>query len=217
MHVTLLSVDMENPWTFIAPPDASILDILRRNPSSSSQTLTLKSSRHTHTLFSDATCAAYFLSPSPQSMYPTYIVDRAAKSPSHPTPGSSEPPFIPDTEDEDSFSSLAPCSSTEPLYIPSWATIICAPSSADHTSVSTMRIFQLHDIHAQRSTYGVAQTESGARQIPAEHMSDIVRNFYELAVLSRARWKLQADPVLPFHLAALEVMRGALDGGTVDL
>ena len=216
VHITLLSVDIENPWTFIAPPDANILDILKRNSSSSSQMLTLKSSRHTHT-FSDGTCAAYFLSPSTQTLYPTYIADGAAKCPSHPTPGSSEPPFVPDTEDEDCTGSSTPCSSTEPLHVPSWTTIICAPSSADHTSVSTLRIFQLHAVRSPRSTYGVTQTGSDTRQVPAEHMSDIVRNFYELAVLSRARWKLHADPVLPFHLAALEVMRAVLDGGAADL
>ena len=41
--------------------------------------------------------------------------------------------------------------------------------------------------------------------------ADITRNFHELAVLARARWRLGVNPLLPFHLAAVEAMRIALD------
>lgn len=41
--------------------------------------------------------------------------------------------------------------------------------------------------------------------------ADITQNFHELAVLARARWRLSLNPLLPFHLAAVEVMRMALD------
>ncbi|TBU27711.1 mediator complex subunit 13 C-terminal-domain-containing protein [Dichomitus squalens] len=220
LHATLLSVDIDNPWTFIAPADVNTLDVLKRNPSGGSQILVPKSSsRHMHTIFSDATCATYSLSPSTGYMYPAYLADRRTNSPSHLIPGSSDCSFIPDVEDEDSPSSN-PGSSTDPLRVLSWTMVICAPSSADHTSVSTMRIFLLHAAHSSRSTYGVGiagdTARSRSRQLPPEHMSDIVRNFHELAVLSRAKWKLRADPVLPFHLAALEVMRAALAGGAVD-
>ncbi|KAG6845845.1 hypothetical protein H0H87_002536 [Tephrocybe sp. NHM501043] len=39
----------------------------------------------------------------------------------------------------------------------------------------------------------------------------IAQNFHELAVLARARWRLDVDPALPFHLAAVDAMRIALE------
>ncbi|KIL67428.1 hypothetical protein M378DRAFT_185773 [Amanita muscaria Koide BX008] len=40
---------------------------------------------------------------------------------------------------------------------------------------------------------------------------EITRNFYELSLLAALRWKLNANPILPFHLGAVEVMRLALE------
>ena len=70
-------------------------------------------------------------------------------------------------------------------------------------------------MRSARSTYGASPHSSGEADADAL-LGDIVRSFHELAVLSRARWRLHADPALPFHLAALEVMRAALSGGAVD-
>lgn len=44
--------------------------------------------------------------------------------------------------------------------------------------------------------------------------SDITDNYHELAVLAGSRWKLGVNPILPFHLAAVEAMRIALDRDT---
>lgn len=50
-------------------------------------------------------------------------------------------------------------------------------------------------------------------------LTDITRSFHALSVLAGARWRLAqpgaADPSLPFHLAAVDAMRSALerDGG----
>jgi len=41
--------------------------------------------------------------------------------------------------------------------------------------------------------------------------TDITHNFHELAVLTAARWLPGVNPLLPFHLAAVEAMRLALD------
>jgi mediator of RNA polymerase II transcription subunit 13 len=44
--------------------------------------------------------------------------------------------------------------------------------------------------------------------------ADITQSYHDLAVLSAARWKLAqmgADPILPFHLAAVDAMRAALE------
>jgi mediator of RNA polymerase II transcription subunit 13 len=49
----------------------------------------------------------------------------------------------------------------------------------------------------------------------AQLHADITKSYYELSVLSAARWRLaqmgSADPILPFHLAAVDAMRAALE------
>jgi len=41
---------------------------------------------------------------------------------------------------------------------------------------------------------------------------EITRNFHDLAVLGCVQWRMgHANPLLPFHLAAVEAMRDALD------
>jgi mediator of RNA polymerase II transcription subunit 13 len=45
-------------------------------------------------------------------------------------------------------------------------------------------------------------------------LEDVTRNYYELSVLSTTRWKLDGiggHKGLPFHLAATDAMRMALD------
>ncbi len=53
-------------------------------------------------------------------------------------------------------------------------------------------------------------------QVPAEKqlLADLTRNYYELSVLSKARWNLDGlggHKGLPFHLAATDAVRMALD------
>ena len=218
MHVTLLAVDNEHSWTFLKPPDETTLDILRRTPTPAPP-LPSKSSRNAHTVFSDASYTAYYLAPPSHAvLYPSYTLDRSAKCGPFPfVPGSSEPPYIPDTEDEEASSAMPAAPHTESLRAPAWCAVVCAPSSTDYTSLSTTHIFQLHTVRSARSTYGASPHSGGdAGQLADALLDDIVRSFHELAVLSRARWRLHADPALPFHLAALEVMRAALSGGAVD-
>ncbi|KAJ7799951.1 hypothetical protein B0H14DRAFT_3113979 [Mycena olivaceomarginata] len=49
----------------------------------------------------------------------------------------------------------------------------------------------------------------------AQLHADITKSYHELSVLSAARWRLaqmgSADPILPFHLAAVDAMRAALE------
>ncbi|KAI0366220.1 hypothetical protein BV20DRAFT_952767 [Pilatotrama ljubarskyi] len=218
IHVTLLAVDNENPWTFLAPPEIGPLDIIRRN--SAPAVSPRASPRSSHAIFSDASCATYALSsPSTFTFYPAYTTDRSSKCISASLiPGSSDLPYIPDLDDDsDAPSHQLPPADT--LRVPAWRTVVCAPSMMDHTSVSTIGIFQLHVTRSLRSTYEISSKKNevvDASQVHTEHMNDIVRNFNDLAVLARLRWKLRADPALPFHLAALEVMRAALSGGASD-
>ena len=210
VHVTLLAVDNEHSWTFLSTSDNPSFDILKRIPIPAPP-LPSKPSRHTHTSFADASYTSYYLAPPLHtSLYPSYVIDRSAKCGPFPfVPGSSESPYVPDLEDEDPLctGTISPC--TEPLRAPAWSAVVCAPSSTDPTSLSTTQIFQLYTVRSPRSTYGAQEDRTAL-------MGDIVRSFHELAALSRVRWKLHADPALPFHLAALEVMQAALSGGAVN-
>ncbi|KAI0352771.1 hypothetical protein OH77DRAFT_1428194 [Trametes cingulata] len=219
VHVTLLAVDNENSWTFLAPPETGSLEIIRRNsaPAASPRT----SARSSHAIFSDAAYTTYALSSPPTlALYPAYTVDRSSKCiPSALIPGSSDLPYIPDLEDDSETPAHHLPTTADILRVPAWRTIICAPSLTDHTSVSTTSIFQLHVTRSLRSTYEISLRKNevvDTAQVHTEHMDDIIRNFNDLAVLARSRWKLRADPALPFHLAALEVMRAALSGGSTD-
>ncbi|KAI0676690.1 mediator complex subunit 13 C-terminal-domain-containing protein [Trametes maxima] len=218
VHVTLLAVDNENSWTFIATPEISSRNIVRRN--SAPAVPTRSSGRSSHTTFADVSYVTYSISsPSALMFYPAYTVDRSAKYlPPALVPGSSDLPYVPDSDDEADTASQQPPVSDE-LRVPGWSTVVCVPSVTDHTAVSTLRIFQLHVTRSLRSTYEISSKKNAfvdPSHANSEHMNDVIRNFSDLAALARARWKLRVDPALPFHLAALEVMRAALSGGSAD-
>ncbi|KAI8984928.1 mediator complex subunit 13 C-terminal-domain-containing protein [Trametes punicea] len=220
MHVTLLAVDTENSLTFIAPPGPGSLDIIRR--SAASQSSPKSSARISHATFSDVSFATYSLMTAPTpTLYPAYVSDRSAKCiPATPIPGSSDLPYVPDPDDDADTSNTSQQSPpADALRVPGWSIVICSPSSGDHTSVSTMRIFELHVTRSLRSTYEISSKKNAVvdpAEVHAEHMDDIIRNFHDLSVLARARWKLRTHPALPFHLAALELMHAALSGGNAD-
>ncbi|KAI0772549.1 mediator complex subunit 13 C-terminal-domain-containing protein [Trametes elegans] len=220
VHVTLLAVDNEHSFTFLSPAESGSLNIIRRNsaPSPSSRA----SPRGSHTTFSDASYITYSLTSPPElTMYPTYTVDRSARCLSPiPIPGSSDLPYVPDLDDDDTAgTSRDSPSHTESLRVPGWSTVVCSPATTDYTSVSTVRVYQLHVTRSLRSTFELSSKDKAApdpAEVHTEHMDDIVHSFHDLSVLARARWKLRADPALPFHLAALEVMRAVLTGGSAD-
>ncbi|KAI0829265.1 mediator complex subunit 13 C-terminal-domain-containing protein [Trametes gibbosa] len=217
VHVTLLAVDNESSWTFLAPPDIRPVDVIRRNMAPAA--LSRSPSRTSHAIFSDASYATYSIqSAYDLAVYPNYIIDRSTKFSSPGIiPGSCDLPFIPDLDDDMDTPSQQSLT-TDALRVPSWSTLICAPSATNPTAISTIQVFQLHVTRSLRSTYEISKNNATVTpvQMHANHMHDIIRNFHDLAVLARTRWKLGVDPALPFHLAALEVMRAALDGRTSD-
>ncbi|KAI0643620.1 hypothetical protein C8Q79DRAFT_928154 [Trametes meyenii] len=218
IHVTLLAVDNENSWTFIATPEIGSRNIVRRN--SAPAVPTRSSGRTSHTTFYDVSYVTYSISsPSSLLFYPAYAVDGSTKClPLSLVPGSSDLPYVPDTDDEADTSSQLPLA-TDEFRVPGWSMVVCVPSVTDHTSVSTLRIFQLHVTRSLRSTYEISSKKNSftdPSHVNSEHMDDIIRNFSDLTVLARTRWKLRANPVLPFHLAALEVMRATLSGDPAD-
>ncbi|KAI0346942.1 hypothetical protein BDW22DRAFT_476714 [Trametopsis cervina] len=102
--------------------------------------------------------------------------------------------FVPDLEEENPPDELQIC----PLLT---SALIRVSAGSDFVPTSMLRINLLH---STQSANAVDTTGDKAT------MEEITRNYFDLAVLARCRWKLDANPILPFHLAALEVVSSAL-------
>jgi len=76
------------------------------------------------------------------------------------------------------------------------------PAAADLTSIAMLH---LHELYSTRSP------SSSLTLSDADMLQDVCRNYHELSVLARTRW-LRANPILPFHFGALEIIDRALRG-----
>ena len=178
VHVSLLAVESDASWTFIAPAGAA------KRPMSPS-----RSSKSTAgTFFHDVSATTYFLS---------HASGACLLPPGHAARDlGAGVPYIPDPAD-------APPRSPAPLPMRPLrsTTLVRAPAHTDYTSISMLHLHLLHTAKSARSSLAVPD---------AETHDDITRNYHDLAVLAQARWWLKADPILPFHLGALQVMAMAL-------
>lgn len=93
-----------------------------------------------------------------------------------------------------------------PLLPRSTTTIICIPVSPSPTAITMLHTHLLYIARSPASSV----TISTPQELATLH-TDITRNFHDLAVLANTRWRLNVNPALPFHLAAVEAMRIALD------
>ncbi|KAG5352297.1 hypothetical protein C0989_002899 [Termitomyces sp. Mn162] len=89
-----------------------------------------------------------------------------------------------------------------PLLPRSSTTLICIPATHSPTSISMLHLHLLHSIRQPGFI-------SSAQDISSLHTA-ITHNFHELAVLAYTRWRLNVNPILPIHLAAVEAMQIAL-------
>ena len=78
--------------------------------------------------------------------------------------------------------------------------LIRVPGDAGLTSISMLHLHQLHSTRSHRSSLTLSDEDI---------LRDMCRNYHELSVLAHSRW-LRANPILPFHLGALEIMDRAL-------
>lgn len=179
MHVSLLSVEHDVPWTIITPDETPKQHSSIQNRSSTKEV----------PLFIDISASTW-------AMYPT-----APHPLSSPTPNiNTELTYIPDPTE----SHLPPTPSSPPL-LPISSTALIRTSSTSCTPT----MLHLHLLYTLKSP-------SSSLSIPdIDTHKDITRNYHELAVISSIRWKLGAGgrEGLPFHLAAVEAMREALDTG----
>ncbi|KAJ7252420.1 mediator complex subunit 13 C-terminal-domain-containing protein [Mycena haematopus] len=232
--VTLLSVEPDAPWTFLPPDDQSKLTTtpvlataagtsklhpslppkpMARVPSSSS-------SNKTPSLLIDVSSTTYALYPKRNlslSLPPT-PADLGLSLSFVPESGSSSPTAA--IHPSDQIGSASPLSSVSatssipefphPLPIRPLSTTLLvrvpAPSIASTPSVLHINLLAVFP-----------QDHSDTTNLAQLH-ADITQSYHDLAVLSAARWKLSADPILPFHLAAVDAMRAALErDGTSSL
>ncbi|KAF7350887.1 Mediator of RNA polymerase II transcription subunit 13 [Mycena sanguinolenta] len=231
VHVTLLSVEPDAPWTFLPPPDgqpkvapspalAAAAGTSKLHPSLPQKPLARvpsSSSAKTPSLFIDVSSTTYALYPKRNlsiSLPPT-PADLGLSLSFVPESGSSSPTSAthpPDQVDIASpLSNISVASSVpeypHPLPIqPLSATLLVrvpAPSIASTPSVLHVNLL------------AAFPRDHAAGADVAKLHAEITQSYHELAVLSAARWKLtqmgSADPILPFHLAAIDAMRAALE------
>jgi mediator of RNA polymerase II transcription subunit 13 len=184
VHVSLVSVEVNTTWTFIAPHGDS--------KRSTSESRTSKSS--TGSTMIDASSVTYRLS--------------------HDAHTELLPPSISAGDFESAHSCIPDCSDIGPppyerhLRPLRSATLIRVPSTADLTAISMLHVHQLHFVRSSNSSLTLSD---------ADTLQDVCQNYHELSVLARARW-LRANPILPFHFGALEIIDRALRGSlTPDL
>ncbi|KAJ7125409.1 mediator complex subunit 13 C-terminal-domain-containing protein [Mycena epipterygia] len=226
VHVTLMSVEPDAPWTFLppeGPPKAAPTPLptppantklhpslppkpMARMPSSSS-------SSKAPSLYIDVSSTTYALFPKrnlPLSLPPTpadlglslsFVPESGC---SFPTTAISSP--APDNASPLSNASVVSSAPEHPHPLPlrplSTTVLVRVPAVSIASTPSMLHVNLLAAFPWD------ADTNVG--QLHAE----ITRSYHELAVLSAARWKLAqmgADPILPFHLAAVDAMRVALE------
>lgn len=102
--------------------------------------------------------------------------------------------YIPDSEEAHTASHCV----VRPLAS---ATLLRVPAGTDYTSISTIHLHLLHSTSPLRPSLPSAERTT---------LEEVAQNYHDLSLLAKLRWKLRANPALPFHLAALEVMSTAL-------
>ncbi|PFH50555.1 hypothetical protein AMATHDRAFT_192998 [Amanita thiersii Skay4041] len=82
-------------------------------------------------------------------------------------------------------------------------TLVRIPASEPCTSTTMLHVHLLYTILSSNANPPYLDD--------SKLHEEIAYNFYELSLLAKVRWKLNADPKLPFHLGAVEAMRIALE------
>ncbi|KAG6918518.1 hypothetical protein DXG01_013880 [Tephrocybe rancida] len=189
---TLLSVEPDAPWTFCSTRPQHSRSPTPKSPHLKAHTTTRTSSnaKGPQNIFTDVSTTTFVTPPYtslPQSYPPTFA--DLGLSLSH----------IPEADQHHHTLSLP---HLLPLLPRSTTTLVSVPNTPSPTAISMLH---LHLLHTVRPPGATAPLEDDSTLHTA-----ITQNFHELAVLARARWRLDVNPVLPFHLAAVEAMRIAL-------
>ncbi|KAF7290083.1 Mediator of RNA polymerase II transcription subunit 13 [Mycena chlorophos] len=223
VQVALLSVEPDAPWSFVSPATKSSVAVSTASKTNARATSRTPSgppaSTHqakTQTLLVDVSSTTYAIFPRrhlplPVPLLPTvdlglvysYVPEASGGSAGAIEDGGSivgspASPAIHVT----TLQTAAP----HPLPIQPLSTtlIVRVPAASIASTPSMLHIALLDALPRSRvSSTGVEELHR-----------DITLSFHELTVLAAARWRLSAsagvDPLLPFHLAAVDAMKGAL-------
>ncbi|KAK2462265.1 hypothetical protein APHAL10511_005571 [Amanita phalloides] len=194
LHVYILCAEAEAPWT--------TTDF--QHNIAKSQTSTTRMTSAKHAVFNDVSSQTYMLRTHirlPLSFTPraTFYQSFIPEPPSDGLSMGTELAFA--SSDGSSEDTQIPHPVT--MLPRSSMTLIHVPLSATSTSISMLHIHLLYTTsprHTLASLTGDLSTHE-----------EITYNFYELSCLAKLRWKLRTNPVLPFHLGAVEIMRTALE------
>jgi mediator of RNA polymerase II transcription subunit 13 len=230
LHHSVVCVEPDAPWLFVPSSKSNIVPPLRSNPPTRSSPSSPKNST-----FTDVSATTYALFPSnhmaislPPShtdfgLSQSFIPEPASTSlPSSPVPqpainsttntvvqtmSTTPPPII----ISDNYSSDT-CFQSYPITLMplSTTTLIHVPASSSLASIRMTHIHLLCTFHSHSYTHS-SQVSSCPVPDNQQLHKDITKNYHELAVLAKLRWKLAGNPVLPFHLAAVDNMRMSLD------
>lgn len=225
-----MCVEPDAPWSFISSSKSNIAPPRRLNSFSRSSPSSPK-----HSVFTDISATTYALYPSnhmaislPPShtdfgLSQSFIAEPALTSlPSSPAPQPAINPTMntaaqtmstisPPNIISDSYSSdTCPRSYPVTLMPLSTTTLIRVPASSSRASIRMTHIHLLCTFHSSSYTHS-SQVSSCPVPDNQQLHRDITQNYHELAVLAKARWKLDGNSILPFHLAAVDAMRLSLD------
>jgi mediator of RNA polymerase II transcription subunit 13, fungi type len=136
MHISILSVEQNRPWTLLAPPTST------KQPASTKRS----SSKDTpYPLYVDASSATYALFHSVR--LPLSLIDHSSPE------CAPESPFIADPDD-------IPPSDTLPILPLSSTTLIHVPTDGGYTSISMLHIHLLHTAKSPTSSLTIPDTET---------------------------------------------------------
>ena len=222
LHHSVICVEADAPWSFIPSSRSNIAPLRRSNPITRSS----PSSPKHHSVFTDISATTYALFPSnhmaislPPSptdfgLSQSFIAEPALTSlPSSPAPqpvAQAMSTISPSIIKPDGHSSDTSRSYPVTLMPLSTTTLIRVPASSSLASIRMTHIHLLCTFHSSSYTHS-SQVFSCPVPDNQQLHRDITKNYHELAVLAKVRWKLDGNSVLPFHLAAVDAMRMSLD------
>ncbi|KAG8913863.1 hypothetical protein FRC00_001427, partial [Tulasnella sp. 408] len=196
IHVTLACVEQSNPLAILATTD----------PSKASVTLVNNSTLH-RAAFHDSSSTSYIVQPfyrTPLLPSDNHFLDASSLA------------ITPETE----LLSTSMGSYGAALRLPqvgllplATAFVFHCPPAAERTNASTagseasVQSVSTYRVHILRT--GGSQTSSHRKPLHIQ-LQDISRNYLSLSALARERWSIGSFGGLPFHLAAVEIMRRVL-------
>ncbi|KAF9534436.1 mediator complex subunit 13 C-terminal-domain-containing protein [Crepidotus variabilis] len=222
LHHTIVCVIPDAPWFYVTPQQNIV-----HNPrpqyfkNSSSKHISLFSDRSSTTFAVFARNRLPIPIPPSQSdlcISHTLIPEPSGKIFSLPSPAVQSSSTQPDAQSvHDSTYVASPAHSLS--ILPQFTSVLTHCSHDYSTKTSTAAMTQIHLLgtyHSTSYTHSAQSLPGSTSAVPPDEqlLADITRNFHELAVLSRLRWQLDRHGVhkgLPFHLAATDVIRTALD------